>query len=105
VRTGQGQWLGEFVATFGLLVTILGCAARTPAVVPYAVGLYITAAYWFTASTSFANSAVTIARALSDTYAGTAPTGVIAFIVAQLVGAGAAVGLAQWLWPHLKHGQ
>jgi hypothetical protein len=65
---------------------------------------YITAAYWFIALTSFANPAVTIARALSDTYAGIAPAGVIAFFVAQLVGAGAAVGLAQWLWPHLKHG-
>jgi glycerol uptake facilitator-like aquaporin len=83
----------------------LGCLARTPSVLPYAVGFYITAAYWFTASTSFANPAVTIAGALSDTYAGIAPAGVIAFIVAQLVGAGAAVGLAQWLWPHLKRGQ
>src|SRR5262249_8988736 len=64
-RTGSGQWLAEFVATFGLLLTILGCAARTPAAIPYAVGLYITAAYWFTASTSFANPAVTIARGLS----------------------------------------
>jgi glycerol uptake facilitator-like aquaporin len=103
VRTGPGQWLGEFVATFGLLLTIFGCAARTPAAIPYAVGLYITAAYWFTASTSFANPAVTIARALSDTYAGIAPAGVLAFVVAQLAGAGAAVGLAQWLWPRLKH--
>ena len=73
-RTGAGQWLGEFVATFGLLLTILGCVARTPAAVPYAVGLYITSAYWFTASTSFANPAVTIARSLSDTFAGIAPS-------------------------------
>ena len=72
-RTGPGQWLAEAVATFGLLLTIFGCVARTPAAVPYAVGLYITAAYWFTASTSFANPAVTIARALSDTFAGIAP--------------------------------
>ena len=98
VRTGQGQWFAEFVATFGLLLTIFGCSARTPAAIPYAVGLYITAAYWFTASTSFANPAVTIARALSDTYAGIAPAGVLAFIVAQLVGAAAAAVLARWLF-------
>jgi glycerol uptake facilitator-like aquaporin len=98
VRAGYGQWLAEFVATFGLILTIFGCAARTPAAVPYAVGLYITAAYWFTASTSFANPAVTIARALSDTYAGIAPAGVVAFIVAQLSGTAAAVALARWLW-------
>jgi glycerol uptake facilitator-like aquaporin len=98
VRTGPGQWLAEFVATFGLLLTILGCAARTPMAIPYAVGLYITAAYWFTASTSFANPAVTIARALSDTYAGIAPTGVLAFIGAQIAGALVAVLLARWLW-------
>jgi glycerol uptake facilitator-like aquaporin len=86
VRTGPGQWLAEAVATFGLVLTIFGCAVRTPAAVPYAVGLYITAAYWFTASTSFANPAVTIARALSDTFAGISPSGVLAFIAAQLVG-------------------
>jgi glycerol uptake facilitator-like aquaporin len=97
-RTGAGQWLAEFVATFGLLLTILGCAARTPAAVPYAVGLYITAAYWFTASTSFANPAVTIARSLSDTFAGIAPTGVLAFIAAQFLGMLAAVVLGRWLW-------
>lgn len=98
VRTGAGQWLAEFVATFGLLLTILGCAARTPAAIPYAVGLYITAAYWFTASTSFANPAVTIARALTDTYAGIAPGDVVAFIAAQMVGTIAAVTLSRWLW-------
>lgn len=98
VRTGLGQWFAEFVATFGLLLTIIGCAARTPTAVPYAVGLYITSAYWFTASTSFANPAVTIARALTDTFAGIAPGGVIAFILAQMVGALAAVVLARWLW-------
>jgi glycerol uptake facilitator-like aquaporin len=98
VRTGPGQWLAEGVATFGLLLTIFGCEARTPAAIPYAVGLYITAAYWFTASTSFANPAVTIARALSDTYAGIAPAGVLAFIVAQLVGTLAATVLANWLF-------
>jgi glycerol uptake facilitator-like aquaporin len=98
VRTGSGQWFAEGVATFGLLLTIFGCAARTPAAIPYAVGLYITAAYWFTASTSFANPAVTVARALSDTYAGIAPTGVLAFIAAQLLGMLAAVALGGWLW-------
>jgi glycerol uptake facilitator-like aquaporin len=98
VRTGPGQWLAESVATFGLLLTIFGCVARTPAAVPYAAGLYITSAYWFTASTSFANPAVTIARSLSDTFAGIAPAGVAAFIVAQLVGMLAAVCLARWFW-------
>jgi glycerol uptake facilitator-like aquaporin len=98
VRSGPGHWFAEAIATFGLLLTILGCSARTPSVVPYAVGLYITAAYWFTASTSFANPAVTIARSLSDSYAGIAPTGVFAFIVAQIVGALAALVLARWLW-------
>jgi glycerol uptake facilitator-like aquaporin len=99
MRTGPGQWFAEAVATFGLLLTILGCAARAPSAVPYAVGLYITSAYWFTASTSFANPAVTIARALSNTYAGIAPEGVFAFIVAQICGALVAVALAGWLWP------
>jgi glycerol uptake facilitator-like aquaporin len=99
VRTGAGEWLAEAVATFGLLLTILGCAARTPSAVPYAVGLYITSAYWFTASTSFANPAVTIARALSNSYAGIAPAGVPAFIVAQMCGTLAALALANWLWP------
>jgi glycerol uptake facilitator-like aquaporin len=99
VRTGPGQWFAEGVATFGLLLTILGCSARTSSAVPYAVGLYITAAYWFTASTSFANPAVTIARALSDTYAGIAPAGVLAFISAQIVGALLALTLARWLFP------
>ncbi len=102
VRTGPGQWFAEAVATFGLLLTILGCGARTPAAVPYAVGLYITSAYWFTASTSFANPAVTLARAFSDTYAGIAPAGVLAFIAAQVFGALAACVLARWLWPNVK---
>jgi glycerol uptake facilitator-like aquaporin len=102
MRTGPGQWLAEFVATFGLLLTILGCVARTPTAIPYAVGLYITAAYWFTASTSFANPAVTIARSLSDTFAGIAPSGVLAFIAAQLVGMLAAVLLGRWFWTQTK---
>ena len=103
-RTGPGQWLAEAVATFGLVLTIFGCVARTPAAVPYAVGLYITSAYWFTASTSFANPAVTIARALSDTFAGIAPGGVLAFIAAQLVGMLAALAVATWLWPKTAKG-
>ena len=98
VRTGAGQWLAETVATFGLLLTIFGCVARTPPAVPYAVGLYITAAYWFTASTSFANPAVTITRSLSDTFAGIAPAGVLALVAAQLLGMFAAVMVGTWLW-------
>jgi glycerol uptake facilitator-like aquaporin len=98
-RAGPGQWFAEAVATFGLVLTIFGCGARTPAAVPYAVGLYITAAYWFTASTSFANPAVTLARSLSDTFAGIAPAGVPAFVLAQLLGALAALVIARWLWP------
>ena len=85
-----------------LLLTIFGCVARNPGAVPYAVGLHITSAYWFTASTSFANPAVTIARSLSDTLTGIAPGGVAAFIAAQLAGAAAATLLAGWLW-ELKH--
>ena len=99
LRTGPGQWLAEGVATFGLLLTIFGSASQRPDAVPYAVGLYITAAYWFTASTSFANPAVTIARSLTDTFAGIAPAGVVAFILAQFAGALIAVILARWLWP------
>jgi glycerol uptake facilitator-like aquaporin len=98
VRSGSGQWIAEAVATFGLLLTILGCVARAPGAVAYAVGLYITAAYWFTASTSFANPAVTLARALSDTFAGIAPAGVAAFIAAQLVGMLTALAIGRWLW-------
>ncbi|MBX9826496.1 MAG: aquaporin family protein [Xanthobacteraceae bacterium] len=104
VRTGPGQWLSEAVATFGLLLTILGCLAGTPASVPYAVGLYITAAYWFTASTSFANPAVTMARALSDTFAGIAPVDVPGFIMAQMIGSLAALRLFDWLWRSPKPG-
>src|SRR6516225_9882820 len=97
-RTGPGQWLAEAIATFGLLLTIFGCAARSPTATPYAVGLYITSAYWFTASTSFANPAVTIARSLSNTFAGIASNGVLPFISAQLLGAAGAALLASWLW-------
>jgi glycerol uptake facilitator-like aquaporin len=102
IRTGPGQWLAEAIAAFGLLLTIFGCIANAPSTVAYAVGLYITAAYWFTASTSFANPAVTFARSLSDTFAGIAPGGVLAFIAAQLAGALAAVLLARWLWPRAE---
>ena len=98
-RTGPGQWFAESVATFGLVLVILGCRRCAAASVPYAVGLYITAAYWFTASTSFANPAVTVARSLSDTFAGIAPAGVVAFIVAQFIGMVAAIGVSAWLWP------
>jgi len=97
-RAGAGQWLAEAVATFGLLLTIFGCVAKTPSAVPYAVGLYITSAYWFTASTSFANPAVTVARSLSDTFAGIAPSGVVAFIAAQMTGMAIAVIVGRWLW-------
>jgi glycerol uptake facilitator-like aquaporin len=99
VRSGVGQWLAELVATFGLLMTIFGCVARAPSAVAYAVGLYITSAYWFTASTSFANPAVTLARSLSDTFAGIAPAGAPGFIAAQLLGALAALAVSRWLWP------
>jgi glycerol uptake facilitator-like aquaporin len=99
VRTGPGQWLAEGVATFGLLLTIFGCSRGMPSAVPYAVGLYITSAYWFTASTSFANPAVTIARSLSNTFAGIAPDGVVAFIAAQFAGMLVATLLGSWLWP------
>ena len=98
MRMGSGQWLAEFVATFGLLITIFGGLRINRQAIPMLVGLYITAAYWFTASTSFANPAVTIARALSDTFAGIAPSGVPGFIVAQFAGAIAATFLSLWLW-------
>ena len=99
VRTGAGQWIAELIATFGLLLTIFGCIARAPSAIPYAVGLYITAAYWFTASTSFANPAVTLARALSDTFAGIAPANVPGFILAQLAGMLMATAIQPRLWP------
>ena len=87
VRSGGGQWLSEIVATFGLIMTILGCIKYRPDAVAFAVGLYITAAYWVTASTSFANPAVTIARTLTDTFSGINPLDAPFFIVAQFVGA------------------
>ena len=96
-RTGLGQWAGEFIATFGLIAAILGCIRFRPDAVAAAVGLYITSAYWFTASTSFANPAVTIARSLSDTFTGIAPGDVPGFIVAEFLGALAAAWLFAWL--------
>ena len=99
VRTGLGVWTGEIVATFALLLTIMGCLRAQPAAVPYAVGLIITAGYWFTSSTSFANPAVTIARSLTNSFAGIRPTDAPGFILAQVAGAAAATALAAWLWP------
>ena len=101
VRQGPAQMFSEFVATFGLLAVIWGCARRRSDAVPFAVAAYITAAYWFTASTSFANPAVTLARAASDTFAGVRPADVPGFIVAQILGAAAATGLFRWLVPSL----
>jgi glycerol uptake facilitator-like aquaporin len=98
VRTGAAQWLSEAVATFGLVAVILGGLQARPHAIPALVGLYITAAYWFTASTSFANPAVTIARALTDTFSGIRPLDAPAFIIAQLVGAMLALALASWLF-------
>ena len=95
-RTGPGQWLAEAVATFGLVLTIIGCIRSRPDAVAYAVGLYITAGYWFTSSTSFANPAVTTARALSDTFAGIRPVDAPGFIAAQIAGAVAATLIARW---------
>ncbi len=97
-RTGAGQWAGEFIATFGLLLTIIGTARHRPSAVPASVALYITAAYWFTSSTSFANPAITIARSLSDSFAGIAPADVPGFILAQLAGAVAAWGVGRILF-------
>ena len=98
-RTGLGQWTGEAIATFGLILTILGTVKHRREWVPASVALYIIAAYWFTSSTSFANPAITIARSLSDTFAGISPRDVPPFIAAQLVGAGLAAVIARWLFP------
>ena len=100
-RSGPGQLFSEFVATFGLLAVIWGCSRRRPAAVPFAVGAYITAAYWFTASTSFANPAVTLARGLTDTFAGIRPVDIPGFMLAQMLGAMMATVLFRWLVPAL----
>jgi glycerol uptake facilitator-like aquaporin len=99
VRTGAAQWWSEFIATFGLLAVIISCSRTRPASTPFAVAVYITAAYWFTSSTSFANPAVTLARSVSNTFAGIRPIDAPAFIVAQLLGAAAATLLFRWLFP------
>jgi glycerol uptake facilitator-like aquaporin len=101
-RSGAAQFFSEFIATFGLLAVIWGCVRHRPAAVPFAVGAYITGAYWFTASTSFANPAVTLARALTNTFAGIRPADVSAFLAAQLAGAFCATLLFQWLLPEAK---
>ena len=97
-RTGLGQWTGEFIATFGLILTILGTVRFRERWVPATVALYITAAYWFTSSTSFANPAITVARSLTDTFAGIAPHDVLPFIAAQLLGADCGALVARWLF-------
>lgn len=101
-RSGPSQVFSEFVATFGLVSVIWGCSRLRSNAVPFAVGAYITAAYWFTASTSFANPAVTIARCLSDTFAGIRPNDVLPFLVAQFLGGFAATLLFRWLVPNLR---
>ena len=98
IRWGTGQWIAEAVAAFGLLFVIFGAIRHNPSAIPVTVGLYITAAYWFTASTSFANPAVTIARSLSDTFAGIAPAGVVPFIAAQFIGALGGMLAGRWLF-------
>lgn len=102
VRTGAAQWWSESVATFGLIAVIIGCSRSRPSVTPFAVAAYITAAYWFTSSTSFANPAVTLARSATDTFAGIRPVDAPGFILAQLAGAAAATVLFNWLYPHRK---
>jgi glycerol uptake facilitator-like aquaporin len=97
-RTGIGQWAGEFVATFGLLLVIESGRRKAPAALPSAVACYITAAYWFTSSTSFANPAVTLARSLTDTFAGIGPNDVLGFVLAQGLATLVAIRAAQWLF-------
>jgi glycerol uptake facilitator-like aquaporin len=99
IRTGAPVWLGEFVATFGLLAVIWGCARSKSQATPFAVAAYIVGAYWFTSSTSFANPAVTIARSLSDTFAGIRPIDIIPFVLVQIAGASTATALFAWLSP------
>ncbi len=102
VRAGSAQLLSEFIATFGLVAVIWGCVRHRPSAVPFAVGAYIAAAYWFTSSTSFANPAVTLARSLSDTFAGIRPADAPGFVAAQLAGAFAATWFLRWLIPPCK---
>jgi glycerol uptake facilitator-like aquaporin len=98
VRTGPAQWFAEVVATFGLLMAIFGAIRWRPDFVAFSVGLYITAAYWFTASTSFANPAVTFARSFTDTFSGIVPANMPAFVLAQIAGALLAVAVFGWLY-------
>ncbi len=104
-RTGAAQWWSESVATFGLVAVIVGCARTRPGVIAFAVGAYITAAYWFTASTSFANPAVTLARAASDTFAGIRPMDVAPFLGAQMGGALLAYAVMNWLYAERRSGE
>ena len=104
VRSGTSQWWSEFIATFGLIAVIIGCSRSRPSVTPFAVAAYITAAYWFTASTSFANPAVTLARSVTNTFAGIRPSDVGGFIVAQLLGATCATMVFNWLYPRSPKG-
>ena len=99
IRTGASQWWSECIATFGLIAVIISTSRTRPTTTPFAVAAYITAAYWFTSSTSFANPAVTLARSMSDTFAGIRPVDAPGFIVAQLVGAACATVLFNWLYP------
>jgi len=101
LRSGYSQLFSEFIATFGLLSVIWGCSRLRSSVVPFAVGAYIMSAYWFTASTSFANPAVTLARASTDTFSGIRPVDAPGFIAAQIMGAAAATALFRWLVPAL----
>jgi glycerol uptake facilitator-like aquaporin len=102
VRSGPAQVFSEFVATFGLVAILWGCSRRRPDAIPFVVGAYIMAAYWFTASTSFANPAVTIARCLTDTFAGIRPDDVLWFVLAQFLGGFAATMIFRWLVPNLR---
>jgi glycerol uptake facilitator-like aquaporin len=102
IRTGSAQWFSEFVATFGLIAVIVGCSRSRPTATPVAVAAYITAAYWFTASTSFANPAVTMARAATHTFAGIRPVDTGGFVAAELLGAAAATILIDWIQPRVR---
>jgi len=98
IRTGIGNWTGEMVATFALVLTILACLRHAPKAVPYAVGLVIMAGYWYTSSTSFANPAVTVARTITDTFSSIRPADAAPFVAIQLIAAGAAALFARWLF-------
>jgi glycerol uptake facilitator-like aquaporin len=102
LRAGPAQWWSEFIATFGLIAVIIACTRSRPAITPVAVAAYITSAYWFTASTSFANPAVTLARSLTNSFAGIRPNDAPAFIAAQLLGASAATLVFGWLYPRSR---